>query len=71
MNSIQFEPGEKFTWREKGYTIQKMLGSGMTANVYLAEISDGKKVAIKVLKPGVSKDIHDIFIKEPENLGRV
>jgi serine/threonine protein kinase len=71
MISIQFEPGEEFHWREKNYTVKKLLGSGMTANVYLASMGDEQEVAIKVLKPGVSKDIRDIFIKEPENLGRV
>lgn len=40
----------------KDYTVIKNLGTGTVAETYLATTKDGKEVAIKILKKGISKE---------------
>jgi len=66
--------GQSLQWEGKEVLIENLLGGGMTAEVYRAVLlsSDAKvEAALKYLRPGVSKEVEDLFFAEPENLQRV
>lgn len=60
------------------YRLLELLGEGLTARVYKAEVldeiqafSENRLVAIKILKPGLEKDVISQFVQEAQNLNEV
>lgn len=58
------------------YRLTGLLGEGLTARVYKAELihqpgGDLEEVAIKVLKPGLSKNVVERFMTEAQHLAEV
>lgn len=67
-----FETGLKLAGTRSEYVIQSELGQGLTARVYRARATALEKdVALKVLLPGLDKDIVDRFHAEANNLAAV
>lgn len=57
---------------ERECRVLQLLGEGLTAEVYKAEMADsGRVVALKVLKPGLSADFTQSFKDEPNILSEL
>jgi serine/threonine-protein kinase len=56
-----------------GFRVESLIGEGAMGRVYLAEASDGRKVALKVLAPELARDdrFRQRFLKESDAVARL
>lgn len=68
---MMFSKGETVMVRGMVFTVERPLGMGMTAEVYLVRDEAGQYWALKHLRQGASPQIRELLHREMENLRRL